>query len=201
VENQEPGAGSQESGACLLPGRSFSNEVVDADDFGGMTGKEFVHGIGVKQHKGAGDGVVGKFGMVAGEMEPELLLEPILVIGSTPAGEIVFVEVLAGVAEGGDDLGVGEAVLEHEVDLVAEGGRELGDFAGATPLNAECGVRNAEWRVGDHLDYLGTWLPRIIREWLRLAATGCDWAQHWGPRDDRTTGRRDDGTTRRICNW
>ena len=39
-------------------------------------------------------------------------------------------------AEPGDDLGVGEAVLEHEIDLLAHGGGKLGDLPGAAAMPA-----------------------------------------------------------------
>ena len=58
--------------------------------------------------------------------------EPVLVIGVAPTRKVVFVDMLAGWAEGGDDVRVGDAVLEHIIDLVAKGLREPGDFAGMT---------------------------------------------------------------------
>ena len=66
-----------------------------------------------------------------------MLVEKILMIGFAPAGEVIFVEAVAGVTKPGDDLGVGDAVLEQEVDLVADGWREFGDFAGAAAVKGE----------------------------------------------------------------
>jgi hypothetical protein len=81
----------------------------------------------------------GWFGPAAGGVAPDLFGEPVLVIGFAPAGEVVLVEVFADVAEPGDDVGIREAVLEHKVDLLADGGREPGDFAGATAVEEEAG--------------------------------------------------------------
>ena len=41
--------------------------------------------------------------------------------------------------EFGDDLGVGEAVAEHEIDLLADGLGQVGDFSGAAPVENEAG--------------------------------------------------------------
>lgn len=55
-------------------------------------------------------------------------------IGFAPAGEVVLVEMFAVVAKPGDDVGVRNAVLEHAVDLLAEGGREVADLSSATAV-------------------------------------------------------------------
>jgi hypothetical protein len=73
---------------------------------------------------------------------PGLLVKPILVIGSAPAGEVVDVDTLAGFAKGGDDFGVGDAVLEHGVDLFADSLGQLGDFTGAAAMEEEARVSN-----------------------------------------------------------
>ena len=73
---------------------------------------------------------------------PGLIVEPILVIGSAPAGEVMDVDTLAGFAESGDDFGVGDAVLKHGVDLFADGLGQLGDFTGAAAVEEEAGVSN-----------------------------------------------------------
>ncbi len=69
----------------------------------------------------------GRFGLSS--LEPELFGQPVLVFGFAPAREVVFVEVFTDVAEGGDDSFGGKAVLEHEVDAVADGLGEPGDLA------------------------------------------------------------------------
>jgi len=74
-----------------------------------------------------------------GGVEPGLFGQPVLVVGFSPAREVVLVEAFAGVTEVGDDGGVREAVEEHEVDLVANGLREAGDFAGTATTEDETG--------------------------------------------------------------
>jgi hypothetical protein len=61
------------------------------------------------------------------------------VLGFAPAGEIIFVKVLAGFAEPVDDGGIGEVVQEHEVDLLADMVRQSGDFANPAALEDEVG--------------------------------------------------------------
>jgi hypothetical protein len=46
-----------------------------------------------------------------------------------PVAEIVFVEVFASVAQLFDDDLVGEAIIEHAVDVAADGEGQAGDFA------------------------------------------------------------------------
>ena len=64
-----------------------------------------------------------------------LVIEPVLKTALCPVGDVFLVE--AGVAVGCkpiDDFAVGVAVVEHLIDLLADGGGKLGDFAGAAPL-------------------------------------------------------------------
>ncbi len=70
----------------------------------------------------------GKVWIRVGELDPKLLSQPILMVGFAPAGEVVFVEVLARGAEGGDYIGIGMAIQEEAIDLLTERLREAGDF-------------------------------------------------------------------------
>jgi len=60
-----------------------------------------------------------------------LLFEPILVIVMSPARQVVFVQAFARLTKTGDDLGVRETVVEHEVNLLPHRFGEVADFAGA----------------------------------------------------------------------
>jgi hypothetical protein len=61
--------------------------------------------------------------------EPSLFEQPLLMAAFLPLGEVVGLEVFTGVAEALEDIGVGDAVAQHEVDLVAERFGEASDFA------------------------------------------------------------------------
>ena len=82
-----------------------------------------VEAVGVAEEVGGG------FGLGACVVGEELGLEVILVAAEAPIAEVIFVEVSAGGAEGGDDLLIRDAVVEHEVNLVAQGGGQACDFA------------------------------------------------------------------------
>ena len=71
----------------------------------------------------------------AGAFVDELGLLIIMETTEPPVAKVVFVEVFAGVAEAFDDDFVRHAVVEHDVDLVTEFGREAGDFAVTTVGN------------------------------------------------------------------
>ena len=71
-------------------------------------------------------------------LSPGLLGQPVLVVGFSPAREVVFVEAGDG-AELMDDVGIGEAVEEHGVDLAADVFGQAGDFAGAPAVEDESG--------------------------------------------------------------
>lgn len=49
----------------------------------------------------------------------------------------MFAQSFARIAQTGDDLVIGKAIFEHEVDLAACGLRERGDFAAAAALEGE----------------------------------------------------------------
>ena len=66
--------------------------------------------------------------------EPGLFEQPIFVAAASPAGEVEDGEMFAGVAKAFNDSGVGKAVLNHEVDFVAKGFWQPGDFAVVTPV-------------------------------------------------------------------
>jgi len=81
-------------------------------------------GVGVEEF-------LGEFEAGVNLVEEELLAEPVLVAAVFPSAEVVFAEVGGVRAEAEDDFGVGEAVLEQEVNLVADGLGEACDFAKA----------------------------------------------------------------------
>jgi hypothetical protein len=54
-----------------------------------------------------------------------------------PAGQVIFVKTFAGLAEAGDDAGVGDTILEHTINLLADGFGQTGDFAGAPAMENE----------------------------------------------------------------
>jgi hypothetical protein len=64
-----------------------------------------------------------------------------------PVGDVVHGEVLAVVAEFGFDFEVGEAVVEHLVEFVANLFREAGGFAAVAALG---GVRRGAEDLGAH---------------------------------------------------
>ena len=73
--------------------------------------------------------VRGGFEAVADLADKGLFEEPILVTAIFPAGEVGKAEALASFTELFDDGGVGDTVLEHEVDFVANGFWKPGDVA------------------------------------------------------------------------
>ena len=66
--------------------------------------------------------------------EPGLFEKPIFVTAASPAAEVDDVELFAGVAEALNDGWVGNAVLNQEVDFVAKGFWQPGDFPIVTPI-------------------------------------------------------------------
>jgi hypothetical protein len=71
-------------------------------------------------------------GLGDGAAVEDLDLEVVLVTALTPVGEVSFVEVLAGRSEFFDDDFVGNAIVDHLVDLLAEGKGQASDFAVAS---------------------------------------------------------------------
>lgn len=78
---------------------------------------------------GLADDIGGGLGLDGGTVADGLGLEVVLVTAEAPIAEVVLVKVLAERAEFMDDDLIGEAVIEHEVDFIAEGGGQAGDFA------------------------------------------------------------------------
>ena len=81
--------------------------------------------------------VLRRFEAIAEGCTPSLLGKPVLVVGFSPARKIIFIESFTGVAEARNYGGVGDAVLEHKINLVAEGLREVGNFAGTATMENE----------------------------------------------------------------
>jgi len=100
---------------------------------GGESEAGFVQAAGV----GGGEDLCREVGFGRDLIEPLALKEPVLVTASLPFPDVGDIEVLAVVAEALDDVGVGKAVEEHLVDLVANGIGETGDFSVAAMLEAE----------------------------------------------------------------
>ena len=65
----------------------------------------------------------GSLGLVTGTLIECLCFEVILVTAQPPIADAVFVQVAACLTEPLDDHLVGSAVVQHLIDLVAEGGR------------------------------------------------------------------------------
>ena len=74
----------------------------------------------------------GSFGLDAGAIVNDLGFEVILEPAEAPIADIVLVKMAAGWAELFDDGFIGETVIEHMVDLVAERGGQAGDLAVTT---------------------------------------------------------------------
>jgi hypothetical protein len=72
--------------------------------------------------------------------EPEALLEEILETAVSPASEIGTADFETVFAEFGDDSVVGDSIVEHGIDSVAERLREAGDIAIATADSLLLGV-------------------------------------------------------------
>jgi hypothetical protein len=123
--------------------------------------------VGIAQ---AGEGIGAGEDLVA----PELVFEVVLVTAGFPFGEVVLGDLVGqgrgmGVGEFFDDLGIAEAVIEQEIDLVTNEFGEAGDFA-ATFSTGEAGpgrqlgggygvrrvvfgeVRGRGWRAGGRED-------------------------------------------------
>ncbi len=92
---------------------------------GGNAEAGFVEVDGVR----GGEDVGGEIGFGGEPFQPLALLEELLVVAFMPLMEVARVEVFAGIAEALDDLGVGKAVEQHVIELVADGFGEASDFA------------------------------------------------------------------------
>jgi hypothetical protein len=79
-----------------------------------------------------GEDVGGELGFRRDPFEPVAFEEPILVAEFFPFLEVVWIEVLAVLAEPLNDFGIGDAIQYPVVDLFAEGFGQAGDFAVAT---------------------------------------------------------------------
>jgi hypothetical protein len=99
-----------------------SDLAADLFEFGGRGGTTFT------------DDVSGGLGLNEGAVVNELGFEVILVTTEAPVAEVIFGEVPAGGSEFFDDLFVGEAVVEHAVDLKAQICGQASDFAVAPGL-------------------------------------------------------------------
>jgi hypothetical protein len=86
-----------------------------------------LQGGGLREH-GFSDVELGR--KAGGSLGP--VAEPVMETATVPVAKVHFGEGVgeaAGILKLGDYVEIGQAVLEHEVDLVADGLREAGDFA------------------------------------------------------------------------
>ena|SRR5436309_9379632 len=71
----------------------------------------------------------GSFGLSTSTVIELKGVQVILITAEAPVADIVFVEVFPGFAESLDDGFIRHAVIDHLVDLVAEGQWQASDFA------------------------------------------------------------------------
>src|SRR5258706_13233451 len=83
-------------------------------------------GIGLAGVEFAGE-VRRGFEAVADLADKRLFEEPVLITAIFPAGEVGDGETVAVFTELFDDRGVGDTVLDHEIDFVAQGFWKAGD--------------------------------------------------------------------------
>ncbi len=89
-------------------------------------------------------------------VEERLFAEPKLVAAGVPAGEVVGVEGIAVAGKFLDDIGVGRAVAEHEIEELADAVGEASDFAAPTAGGGPA------WNNG-LLDYwIGAWGEGLV---------------------------------------
>jgi len=133
----DPGEGIEEAGEIGGVGADLVQEAGEVE-----VAQELAEAGGGELEGGFVDFVaVGVVGQVDGEglagagfFEMFLMAEPVQVAAGFPVGEVHGVEVFDWVAEFLEDGRVGEAIEEGEVDLVAEGFGEAGDFAQASAV-------------------------------------------------------------------
>ena len=94
--------------------------AADAFEFGGIDLSALAKDIGSGLRLGAG------------ALADELAFAVVLKTAEPPGAEIVFGNVFGGIAEAFDDGLVRNAVVEHDIDLMAELGGKSGDFAVTT---------------------------------------------------------------------
>ena len=96
---------------------------------------------------GLANDIVGEVETRSHFLEPGLVLEPILVAASMPAGEIVGVELITTAAEFFGNRGVGFPIEEHAIDEIAEVAGETGNLAGAAVWGLDRSGVNRGWRL------------------------------------------------------
>jgi hypothetical protein len=105
--------------------------------------------------------VGGAFGLKSGAVIDGLGFEVVLVTAQAPVADVVFVEVSAGIAEFFDDDFIGDAILEHAVDLVAQFGRQPSDFAVAAGFGL-AGLELAGEVVLERVGVVEYWGHRVM---------------------------------------
>ncbi len=99
----------------------------------------------------------GSFGLSTSTVIDLKGVQVILITAEAPVADVVFVQVLAGFAESLDDGFVRHAVIEHLIDLVAEGQWQASDFAIAARFGLAGLELNTEivgGRVGELHSYI-----------------------------------------------
>jgi hypothetical protein len=82
-------------------------------------------------------GGAGSFGQAGFSLFPELIVEPILVLGVFPAREVVLVYMVTLGEKMLANLIVGEVIAEHEVDLKLDGLGKVSDFARSAAFESD----------------------------------------------------------------
>jgi len=106
--------------------------AADAFEFGGIDLSALAKDIGSGLRLGAG------------ALADELAFAVVLKTAEPPGAEVVFGNVFGGIAEAFDDGLVRNAVVEHEVNLMAELGGKSGDFAVTTRAGLASGEFGGE---------------------------------------------------------
>ncbi len=104
------------------------------EEFANAGGGDLEAGFGELDRVAAVQGVGESFPADAHFLEPGLVLEPVLVAGTPPIRDVVGGDALGFGAKVLQDLAIGNAVIEHLVESLADGPREPGDFAAATAV-------------------------------------------------------------------
>ena len=135
---------------AFIKGRAFTkSSLAGMGEFGGGDGGHGVDdfpGVNVRLRDS------GLFGELEGEVAGFLQLDPILIPARAPFGEVLLGDAAAGVVSREDALGfgfgvepgeefvAGDAVVQAVVEVVAEGEREVGDFAVASRCYHKSGL-------------------------------------------------------------
>jgi hypothetical protein len=149
-------SGGGNFGTGLLLGQARGGEFGQSVEQDGvlarLTGENAAHDVMAEFHAEAEKVLRGLIGrellMCRNHLFEPLFLEPILVLMEPPAREIIFIERFAGLPEPLDDLSVGQAIVDHDVDLLADSFGQMEDFAGAAAFEGAS-------KDGERVDHFG----------------------------------------------